>query len=72
MWVRIFSFDIGSDDGFPAGQMPQNFDGLLTEQDMDDLVAFLLTLLHPGQDEASLGSGAVVKTSGRGSAVNAY
>ncbi|MEA2003081.1 MAG: hydrogenase iron-sulfur subunit [Actinomycetota bacterium] len=31
-------------EGFPAGQMLQNFDELLTEEDIDNLVAFLLTL----------------------------
>ncbi len=31
-------------DGFPAGQMLQNFGELLTEEDIDNLVAFLLTL----------------------------
>ncbi|MCP4308991.1 MAG: hydrogenase iron-sulfur subunit [bacterium] len=31
-------------DGFPAGQMLQNFDELLTAEDVDNLVAFLLTL----------------------------
>ena len=30
--------------GFPAGQMLQNFGDLLTEEDIDNLVAFLLTL----------------------------
>jgi cytochrome c2 len=31
-------------DGFPAGQMLQNFGDLLTEDDVNNLVAFLLTL----------------------------
>ena len=31
-------------EGFPAGQMLQNFGDLLTEEDIDNLVAFLLTL----------------------------
>ncbi len=31
-------------DGFPEGQMLQNFGELLTEEDIDNLVAFLLTL----------------------------
>ncbi len=31
-------------DGFPAGQMLQNFEELLTAEDIDNLVAFLLTL----------------------------
>ena len=31
-------------DGFPAGQMLQNFSELLTEEEIDSLVAFLLTL----------------------------
>lgn len=31
-------------DGFPSGQMLQNFGSLLTAEDIDNLVAFLLTL----------------------------
>ena len=31
-------------EGFPAGQMLQNFDEILTEEQIDDLVSFLLTL----------------------------
>jgi ferredoxin/cytochrome c2 len=31
-------------EGFPAGQMLQNFEELLTAEDIDNLVAFLLTL----------------------------
>jgi cytochrome c2 len=31
-------------EGFPAGQMLQNFEDLLTAEDIDNLVAFLLTL----------------------------
>jgi hypothetical protein len=31
-------------EGFPAGQMIQNYEDLLTPEDIDNLVAFLLTL----------------------------
>ena len=31
-------------EGFPAGQMLQNFDEILTDEQLDDLVAFLLSL----------------------------